>query len=189
MALRSKEISDVLGTEIFDIDLAADLDEGQFAGICDLFRKHHLLVFPGQEVTAEQLGAFAKRFGELDPVVKREANDGSVRAAVHSVTNFNAQGIPTLNPVINANYFWHSDRAYRPTGSKLTMPHDEGRPILKELLEHSTQPAFVYAHRWRTGDLIVWDNRCLIHKATADYDMGKHRRALRRVVVQDTVVF
>jgi taurine dioxygenase len=67
------------------------------------------------------------------------------------------------------------------------MPLEEGRALLKELLEHATQPQFVYRHKWLPGDLVMWDNRCLVHKATADFDMGKEPRILHRTVLQGTV--
>ncbi|HMN81399.1 MAG TPA: TauD/TfdA family dioxygenase [Burkholderiaceae bacterium] len=67
------------------------------------------------------------------------------------------------------------------------MDVDEGRRLLRELLEHATQPQFVYRHRWRAGDIVVWDNRSLLHKATDDFDMGECTRVLHRTVVQGTV--
>jgi len=69
------------------------------------------------------------------------------------------------------------------------MPKAEGTALLEELLEHATQRQFVYAHRWRKGDLVMWDNRCLLHRAVANYDMGKYRRVLHRSVVRGTVPF
>src|SRR5271155_493671 len=60
------------------------------------------------------------------------------------------------------------------------MPEGEGRALLDELLEHTTKPQFVYTHRWHIGDLVMWDNRCLLHRAVANYDMGRHRRVLHR---------
>ena len=67
------------------------------------------------------------------------------------------------------------------------MPEAEGRALLDELLEHTTKPQFVYAHRWRIGDLVMWDNRCLLHRAVANYEMGRYRRVLHRSVVRGTV--
>lgn len=60
----------------------------------------------------------------------------------------------------------------------------ESRALLDSLLAHATQPRFVQAHQWRPGDLIMWDNRCLMHRAVANYELSGHRRVLRRVVVQ-----
>jgi alpha-ketoglutarate-dependent taurine dioxygenase len=69
------------------------------------------------------------------------------------------------------------------------MPEAEGAALLNELLEHTTQRQFVYAHRWRKGDLVMWDNRCLLHRAVANYQMAKYRRVLHRSVVRGTVPF
>jgi taurine dioxygenase len=71
----------------------------------------------------------------------------------------------------------------------LGMPEAEGVALLDELLDHTTKPDFVYAHRWRKGDLVIWDNRCLLHRAVANYEMGRYRRVLHRSVVRGTVPF
>lgn len=64
------------------------------------------------------------------------------------------------------------------------MPEAEGRQLLADLLRHATADRFVYSHAWRPGDLVFWDNRCLLHRAVANYEMGKYRRVLMRVVVR-----
>jgi alpha-ketoglutarate-dependent 2,4-dichlorophenoxyacetate dioxygenase len=69
------------------------------------------------------------------------------------------------------------------------MPEAEGAALLADLLEHATQRQFVYAHRWCRGDLVMWDNRCLLHRAVANYEMGKYRRIMHRSVVRGTVPF
>jgi alpha-ketoglutarate-dependent 2,4-dichlorophenoxyacetate dioxygenase len=58
----------------------------------------------------------------------------------------------------------------------------EGRALLKELLDHATQPAFVYRHEWREGDLVVWDNRSVLHRATP-YDSVRHKRLMQRTTI------
>ena len=69
------------------------------------------------------------------------------------------------------------------------MPEAEGRALLTELQAHATQADFVYTHRWRPGDLVIWDNRCLLHRAVANYAMATHRRVLHRTVVRGTVPY
>jgi taurine dioxygenase len=71
----------------------------------------------------------------------------------------------------------------------LGMPEAEGAALLGELLDRATQPQFVYAHRWRVGDLVMWDNRCLLHRAVANYEMEKYRRVMHRSVVKGSVPF
>lgn len=67
------------------------------------------------------------------------------------------------------------------------MPEEEGAALLGELLQHATQPRFVHTHQWRAGDVVMWDNRCLLHRALANYEMGRHRRVLHRTVVRGSV--
>lgn len=62
------------------------------------------------------------------------------------------------------------------------MPVEEGRALLKELLEIATQERFVYRHKWQVGDLLIWDNRCTMHRATP-FDDQSERRDLRRTTV------
>lgn len=69
------------------------------------------------------------------------------------------------------------------------MPEQAGRALLAELLAHATEPRFVYTHRWRLGDLVIWDNRCLLHRAVANYDASAYRRILYRSVVRGGVPF
>lgn len=71
----------------------------------------------------------------------------------------------------------------------LGLPVDEGRALLDSLLEHTTRRQFVYTHRWRRGDLVMWDNRCLLHRAVANFAIGRDRRILHRALVRGTVPF
>jgi len=59
----------------------------------------------------------------------------------------------------------------------------EARMLLWDLLEHTTHPDHVYAHHWQVGDLLIWDNRCMLHRGRP-YDLGE-RRELRRSTLLD----
>ena len=63
-------------------------------------------------------------------------------------------------------------------------PVPEARLLLRDLIEHATQRQFVHRHSWRVGDLVIWDNRCTMHRATP-FEDTKHRRELRRVTTLD----
>ena len=69
-------------------------------------------------------------------------------------------------------------------GRILGMPDDEGRALLDELVEHATQRRFVYTHRWRVDDLVMWDNRCTMHRGT-EFDDLRWRRDVQRSTVSD----
>jgi alpha-ketoglutarate-dependent 2,4-dichlorophenoxyacetate dioxygenase len=63
-------------------------------------------------------------------------------------------------------------------------PVPDGRLLIAELIEHATQPQFVYTHTWAVGDLVMWDNRCTMHRGRP-YDEVNHRRDLRRATIDD----
>jgi alpha-ketoglutarate-dependent 2,4-dichlorophenoxyacetate dioxygenase len=63
-------------------------------------------------------------------------------------------------------------------------PLPEGRLLLRDLMEHATQPEFVYRHMWSEGDLVIWDNRATMHRARP-FDDARYRRELRRVTTLD----
>jgi taurine dioxygenase len=61
-------------------------------------------------------------------------------------------------------------------------PQGDGAALLDELMSHLTRPEFVYVHDWTGGDLLVWDNRCLVHTATW-FDATTHTRLMWRTTV------
>lgn len=108
-----------------------------------------------------------------------------------SLSDANKERIPNavLHPVV---------RTHPETGRKaiyinpiriegiLGLDHKEALPLLERLLEHATADRFQYRHIWQPGDLVIWDNRCLLHKANGDYDMDQ-TRYLYRVMLQGDV--
>ena len=72
------------------------------------------------------------------------------------------------------------------TEGVVAMPKAEALALLADLLGHATQPKYQYRHQWRPGDLVMWDNRSLLHKANGDYDMNQ-LRYLYRVMLQGDV--
>ena len=271
--LRVRPIGEVMGAEIENVDLSAPLADDAFRRILEAFIAHKLLVFRNQRLSAAGIRAFAERFGPIEGH-NVKGQDGKVLDAVHAVTNLGADGKPSTKPHINANYYWHSDKAHYPVPSLLTMlyavelppsggetefanmamayaalpdakkrrleglrvendfqyamqnvgkvlakgewvpsvthplvrihpdtgapslfvgmyskgvvgmPAAEGQALIRELLDHATQAAFTFRHHWQVGDLVVWDNRCLNHRAVMNYEMTQYRRVLLRCVVK-----
>jgi taurine dioxygenase len=70
----------------------------------------------------------------------------------------------------------------------LGLPEDESRQMLDALHEHIVSPDFVYRHRWRLGDLLMWDNCAVQHKATNDY-APPLRRLMQRCTIEGSVPF
>jgi taurine dioxygenase len=65
------------------------------------------------------------------------------------------------------------------------MPGVEAMNLLEDLRYRAIQPPFVFRHRWRPGDLVIWDNISLMHRATDDYDMNQTRRLYRIMIKGD----
>jgi alpha-ketoglutarate-dependent 2,4-dichlorophenoxyacetate dioxygenase len=59
---------------------------------------------------------------------------------------------------------------------------DESRILIAKLLELGTRPDRVYRHRWRVGDLVMWDNRCVLHRGRL-WDSARHQRVMHRTTV------
>ncbi len=95
---------------------------------------------------------------------------------------------PVIHPVIRSHPDTGTNALY--LGNHVShidgMPAEESRDLIALLMAHATQPRFVYSHHWRQGDLVLWDNRCLLHRALANYAMASARRILHRTVVRGT---
>jgi alpha-ketoglutarate-dependent 2,4-dichlorophenoxyacetate dioxygenase len=118
--------------------------------------------------------------------------------AIHSIWHSRAQlDVTTYSPEELANLPPVPQRVVRthPGSHRKTLylaahaSHIEGLPVpdgrleLLELMEHATQRQFVHTHRWRQGDLVIWDNRCTMHRARP-FDTTQVRD-LRRVTTRD----
>ncbi len=64
------------------------------------------------------------------------------------------------------------------------LPDAEGRALIDQLIEHATQRRFVYTHRWRLNDLVMWDDRCTMHRGT-EFDDLRWTRDMQRATVSD----
>lgn len=274
-----EKLSDVLGAKILNVDISNPEVDNVMDTIRRAFLDYHLLVFPDQHIADEHMASLALKFGEVSTQIFRQA-DGKPLSPVHSISNLDAEGKPSQNPYLVANYAWHTDHAFRNRPSMATLlyglelpsvggdteyanmtkayealPEDtkrridglcvehsyeymrrtvtdrpasdaekrdappvthplvrthaetgrkslyvgmycsrvvgmeesEGRQLLDELVAHATQPQFVYRHVWHSHDLIVWDNRCLLHRAIPNYNITGERRILKRVNVRDMV--
>ena len=115
----------------------------------------------------------------------------------HSLANSRAQVAPNLmseafqkeTPPVNQVLV----RTISETGQKalfvgsytthvIGWPIEEGKVLLKQLLEWATQPQFVYRHKWRVNDLVVYDNRCCLHRGRP-WDLGNYKRVLHRTTL------
>jgi taurine dioxygenase len=65
------------------------------------------------------------------------------------------------------------------------MAADEGFALIDELYQHATQSQYEYRHQWRVGDMVIWDNRSVMHQANADYDPEEYRYLYRVMLKGD----
>jgi taurine dioxygenase len=67
------------------------------------------------------------------------------------------------------------------TAKVVDMPEEEGKSLLNQVFDHSENPAWIYEHVWRPGDVLLWDNRCSMHART-DFPEGQRRLMLRTTI-------
>jgi alpha-ketoglutarate-dependent 2,4-dichlorophenoxyacetate dioxygenase len=90
------------------------------------------------------------------------------------------QQLVRTHPVTGRRSLYLSSHA----GTVLGMPTPEARILLRDLNEHATQPRFVYVHKWRVGDLVMWDNRQTMHRGRR-FDHTQPRDVRRTTVAGD----
>lgn len=93
---------------------------------------------------------------------------------------------PTAQPVVRVHEVTGKKALYvseAVTTAILGMTEEESRPLLEYLFRHSVKPEFTYRHHWRVDDVVMWDNRCAMHLALADFDPAQFRTMLRTSVV------
>jgi len=144
-------------TEYADMRAAHDaLDAATKAEIEDLVCEHSLMYSRGS-------------LGMLDYSDEERAMFTPVR-----------QRLVRTHPVTRRKSLYLSSHA----GAILGMPMAEARILLRDLTEHATQPPFVYAHCWRLGDVVMWDNRQVMHRVRR-YDDHQPRDMRRTTVAGD----
>src|SRR5262249_31091602 len=89
-----------------------------------------------------------------------------------------SQALVRVNPVNGRKTFFVGSHACEILG----MPTDDARRLLRELLDRATRPELVYTHTWEVGDLVMWDNRCVLHRGRP-WDENRYRRVMHRTTV------
>jgi alpha-ketoglutarate-dependent 2,4-dichlorophenoxyacetate dioxygenase len=144
-------------TEYADMRAAWDaLDAATKAEIEDLVCEHSLMYSRGS-------------LGMLDYSDEERAMFRPVR-----------QRLVRTHPVTGRRSLYLSSHA----GAIVGMPMPEARVLLRDLNEHATQPRFVYVHTWRPRDLVIWDNRQVMHRVRR-YDERQPRDMRRTTVAGD----
>jgi alpha-ketoglutarate-dependent 2,4-dichlorophenoxyacetate dioxygenase len=143
-------------TEFADMRAAYDaLDDATKAEIEDLVCEHSIIY------SREQIGF----------EVKDDANAEKLRPVQHRLV--------ITHPVTGRKSLYLSSHI----GGIVGWPVPEARAFIRDLMEHATQPEFTYAHHWRVHDLVMWDNRTVMHRARPFADL-QEVRDLRRTSIK-----
>ena len=108
------------------------------------------------------------------------------KVAPDAVTPSHAASLPPVpQKLVRANPRNGARNYYIGSHAKSIVGWEEapGRALLDDLLDRATRGAHVYSHDWKSGDLVIWDNRCLLHRGTG-FDADKYRRYMRQTRVQ-----
>ncbi|MCZ6872271.1 MAG: TauD/TfdA family dioxygenase [bacterium] len=113
---------------------------------------------------------FAYSRGLIDPTLIGEEQKRETPPVPHAVVR--------TNPVNGRkNFFAGAHASY-----VRDLPVEDGRILLKDLTAFAVQPPYVYTHKWRPKDLVIWDNRCCLHRGRT-WDKARYRRVMHRSTV------
>lgn len=145
----------------------------------------------GHTMFADMIGAF-EAFGQAERErfvrlrVLHDLNVSRLKAGYPEMSETQRKNAPpVVHPLV---------RLHPPTGRKavylgshgqelLDMPPVESRGMMERIMNHCTEPRFIYEHVWRAGDLVMWDNRATVHRGT-EYDTAIEPRVVRRTVIK-----
>ena len=117
--------------------------------------------------------------GVLRPTVKMPTTPEEVPGPVHPLVR--------IHPVTGRRALYLGRRRSGPSNYVIGMPNDESEALLDALWAHATQEKYAWCHRWRVGDLVLWDNRCAMHYRT-EVDSTQPRVLYRTVVKGEPIV-
>lgn len=147
----------------------------------------------GETEFSNMLAAYAA----LDPAMKAKLEPlhqvhsyGEIRRLEPQMPPMSREERDALPPATHPLVRVHPDRDYQrslyvTSNTSLEIGGgtlEEGRALHRWLIDWVSRPEFCYRHRWRKGDLVMWDNRVLLHRAV-DYDTSRYRRVLRRTTI------
>ena len=114
--------------------------------------------------------SFAHSRSQIDPTLLDQTQKDEVPPV--------PQTLVRTNPVNGRKALYLGSHASHVYG----MPLADGRALLRQLLEHATQDRYVYRHGWRRKDIVIWDNRAVLHRGRP-WDYLAHRRVMHRTTV------
>jgi len=180
-----------LGANIDGVDLAGALSVATIEAINRAWLDHLVLRFRGQTLDDEALMRFSAHFGELDraPViatarVKIRGEDRYVDTVlpgggyISVISNIAEDGV-AIGALGAYESIWHTDMSYNPappsasalyaievppSGGVQGLEFEDSEALLDALWRHATRPELTWDQQWRVGDLVLWENRCVLHR-------------------------
>jgi len=161
-------------------------------GLCSLLYARRIPPVGGHTEFADQRAAYDALADEMKRKLQGRVAEHSIatsrrRAGFTEFTEDEASRLPPVPqalvrkiPENGRKSLYVASHAGRVFG----MPDDEGRALIDGLIAHASQRQFVYTHRWRARDLVMWDNRCTLHRGT-DFDDLRWIRDMQRATVSD----
>jgi taurine dioxygenase len=126
-----------------------------------------------------------KRLGRLEAVHGYDTIRAPARAQARSEVE-KQETLDVVHPLVRTHeatdrkaFYFNSNR----TDSIIGMQRDESDALLDWIHQHITQAQYRYDHSWRIGDILLWDNRCLIHSVNVDFPVGE-RRLHQRILLK-----
>ena len=183
MAITIYPVTPDFAAEIGDVDLSRVIEPSDVDAITDAFAKYAVLIFPDQHLSQDQHLDFAKHFGPLETTIALYRKDQPlrVRKEFADVSNLSPDnevwGKDSRQRMFQlGNRLWHTDSSFKRLPARASLLYARAIP--------ATQRQFVYTHRWRVHDLVIWDNRCTMHRGT-DFDDLRWKRDMQRATVCD----
>ena len=125
--------------------------------------------------------AFQRTIDSLEAVYDVTVTQFFARTAPERQAQVRERNPPVVHPLVRRHP--ESGRKTLYLSSQLRnfvgMTAEESAPLRDFLTQHATRYEFVYRHRWTVHDLVMWDNRCAMHRAVTDYDPSRLRRMAR----------
>ena len=117
--------------------------------------------------------------GILRPTVKLPTTPAEVPGPVHPLVR--------VHPVTKKRALYLGRRRDWPSNYIIGLSNEESEALLDKLWAHATQPKYAWGHKWRVGDLVLWDNRCCMHYRS-EVDAAQPRVLYRTVVKGDPII-
>ena len=158
------------------LDLRHPLTRAQAEAVEAAMDRYAVMVFPAQQIDDDLQLAFGRNFGEVEAVpslVDQSRRRLPEYRRQRQMCIRDSMGSGRLSLYLSAHL-----------GAIHGMPRPEAMALVRELTEFATQRQFVFAHEWQPGDMVMWDNRCTMHRARPFADK-KHPRDMRRVTLAD----